>query len=127
MFECICDNGGDVRGLDSALCGVFLVVSADVGVVEGVAGGVSVHCKGVRGLLLLPVVNHGVDGIDQAVLGNRVEEAHQVVIGGVQGDVRGGICEVAVEVVPELWDGQLSWMLRVEVLEDNVEGTAGDT
>ena len=126
--ECIGNNSGDVRGLDGALCGMFAVVSANVRVVEGVAGGVNVHCKGVCGLLLLlPVVNHGVDCIDQAMLGNRVEEAHQIVIGGVQGDVRGSICEVAVEVVPELWDGKLSWMLRVEVLEDNVKGTAGDT
>ena len=39
----------------------------------------------------------------------------------------GGLGEVAVEVVPELWDGKLSWMLRVEVLEYNVKGTAGDT
>ena len=57
----------------------------------------------------------------------KVEEAHQVVVGGVQGDVRGCLGEVAVEVVPELWDGKLSWMLRVEVLEYNVKGTAGDT
>ena len=45
--ECIGDNGSNVRGLDRALCGMFLVVSADVGVVEGVAGGVDIHCEGV--------------------------------------------------------------------------------
>ena len=45
--ECIGNNGGDVGGLDGALRGMFLVVSADVGVVEGVAGGVNVHCAGV--------------------------------------------------------------------------------
>ena len=31
-----------------------------------------------------------------------------------------------MEVVPKLRNGHLAWMLRVEVLEDNVEGTAGD-
>ena len=61
--------------------------SADVGVVEGVAGGVNVHCEGVCGLLLLPVVNHGVNCIDQAMLGNRVEEAHQVVVGEMSAGV----------------------------------------
>ena len=29
-----------------------------------------------------------------------------------------------MKVVPKLWNGHLAWMLRVEVLEDNVEGTA---
>ena len=85
--ECIGNNGGDVRGLDGALRGMFLVASADVGVVEGVAGGVNVHCEGVCGLLLLPVVNHGVNCIDQAMLGNRVEEAHQVVVGEMSAGV----------------------------------------
>ena len=78
-----------------------MVVSADVGVVEGVACGLNIHCEGVCGLLLLPVVNHGVNCVDQSMLGNRVEEANQVVVGGVCW----GLGEVAVEVVPELWDG----------------------
>ena len=68
--ECISNDSGDVRSLDSALCGVFLVVSADVGVVEGVACGLNIHSESVRGLLLLPVLNHGVNCIDQSVLGN---------------------------------------------------------
>ena len=29
-------------------------------------------------------------------------------------------------MVPKLGNGHLSWMLRVEVLEDDVKGTAGD-
>ena len=68
--ECVGNNGGDVGSLDGTLCGVFLVVSADVGVVEGVACGLNIHCEGVCGLLLLPVVNHGVDCVDQTMLGN---------------------------------------------------------
>ena len=102
------------------------MVSADVGMVEGVASGVDIHCEGVCGLLLLPVVNHRMNCIDESVLGDRVEEADQVIVGGVQGDVCWGLGEVAVEVVPKLWNGQLSWMLGVKVLKDNVEGTAGD-
>ena len=82
--ECVGNNGGDVGSLNYTLCGVFVVVSADVGVVEGVACGLNIHCEGVCGLLLLPVVNHGVNCVDQSMLGNRVEEAHQVVIGGVK-------------------------------------------
>ena len=94
-----------------------------MGVVKGVAGGLDIHCDGVGGMLLLPVVNHRVNGINESVLGDRVEKA---VVGGVQGYVCRGLGEVAVEVVPELWNGQLSWVLGIKVLKDNVEGAAGD-
>ena len=115
--ECKGHDGGDVGCLDGALCGMLAVVSADVGVVEG---------DSVGGLLLLPVVNHRVNSINESVLGDRVEEADQVVVGGVQGDVCRGLGEVAAEMVPELWNGQLSWVLGIKVLKDNVEGAAGD-
>ena len=98
--ECKGHDGGDVGGLDGALRGMLAVVSADVGVVEGVAGGLDIHCDGVGGLLLLPVVDQRVNGINESVLGDRVEEANEVVVGGVQGNVRGGLGEVAVEMVP---------------------------
>ena len=78
-----CHNDGDVGGLDGALCGVFPVVSAYVGVVKRVASGLDIHCKGVCGLLLLPVVNERVDCINESVLGDRVEKADQVIVGGV--------------------------------------------
>ena len=97
------------------------MVSADVGMVEGVASGVDIHGEGVCGLLLLPVVNHRMNCIDESVLGDRVEEADQVIVGGVQGYVCWGLGEVAVKMVPELWDGQLPWMLGVKVLKDDVE------
>ena len=45
--ECISDDSGDVGGLDGALCRVFLAVSADVGVVEGIAGGLNIHSESV--------------------------------------------------------------------------------
>ena len=51
-------------------------------------------------MLLLPVVDQRVNGINESVLGDRVEEANEVVVGGVQGNVRGGLGEVAVEMVP---------------------------
>ena len=78
------------------------------------------------GLLLLPVVDKRVNCINESVLWDRVEEADQVIIGGVQGDVCWGLGEVAVEVAPELWNGHLSWMLGVKVLKDDVKGTASD-
>ena len=81
--ECISDNGGDVGSLDGALCGVFLVMPADVGAVERVASCLNVHCEGVCGLLCLPVLNHGVDCVDETVLGNGIEEANQIIVGGV--------------------------------------------
>ena len=79
-----CHDGGDVGGLDSALRRVFSVVSAYVGVVKRVAGSLDIHCEGVCGLLLLPVVNERVNCIDEAVLWDRVKEADQVIVGGVQ-------------------------------------------
>ena len=56
---------------------------ADVGVVEWVPGCVDINGEGVCRLLCLPVLNHGVDRIDEAVLGNRVKKADQVVVGGI--------------------------------------------
>ena len=47
-------------------------------------------------------------------------------VGCLNGALCGMLAVVAVEVVPELWNGQLSWVLRVKVLKDNVEGAAGD-
>ena len=51
--------------------------------------------------------------INESVLGDRVEETDQVVVGGVQGNVSWGLGEVAVEMAPELGNGQLSWVLGV--------------
>ena len=45
--ECKGHDGGDVGCLDGALCGVLAMVSADVRMVEGVAGGLDIHCEGV--------------------------------------------------------------------------------
>ena len=56
------------------------------------------------------------DRIDEAVLGHRVEEADEVIVGRVEVDVGGCLSEVAVEVAPKLWDGQLPWMLWEKVL-----------
>ena len=42
--ECKGHNGCDVRGVEGALCRMFCVVSADVGVMEGVASGFGVNC-----------------------------------------------------------------------------------
>ena len=59
-----CDDGGDVRG---ALCRMSNVVSANVGVVERIAGSFGVDCKGMGRLLSLPFLD-GVYCVNQAVL-----------------------------------------------------------
>ena len=59
------------------------MVSANVRVVKRVAGSLDIHRQGVCGLLL-PVVNERVNGIDEPVLWDRVKEADQVIVGGVQ-------------------------------------------
>ena len=68
--ECKGHNGCDVRGVEGALCRMFCVVSADVGVMEGVASGFGVNCQGVCSILVLQLLNQRVDGINEAVLGH---------------------------------------------------------
>ena len=68
--ECKGDNGGDVGGVDCALCGMSLVVTPNVGVVTGVACGLGVDGDGVGGLLVVPFLNEGMGGINQTVLGD---------------------------------------------------------
>ena len=74
-------------------------------------------------MLLLPVVNQRVDCVDESMLGNRVEESSLVAYREMSG---WGLGEVAVEVAPELWGGELPGMLGVKVLEYDVESSAGD-
>ena len=61
-------DGGNVGSLDGTLGRVFAMVPANVGVVERIAGGLDVHRQGVCWLLLLPVVDEGVNRIDESVL-----------------------------------------------------------
>ena len=68
--KCICHNGCNVCSVDGALCRVASVVPADVGVVERVARGFGVNGKRVGVVLALPLLNKGVDGVNQAVLWN---------------------------------------------------------
>ena len=114
--QCKGDNGGDVGRVKGALCGMFCVVPANVRVMERVAGGLGVHGQSASGLLSVPLLNHGVDRIDEAVLGHGVEETEEVIVGCVKGDVCGCLGEVAVETAPKLWDGKLPWMLWKKAL-----------
>ena len=114
--ECKGNNGGDVRSVDCPLGGMFCVMSADVGMMERIAGGFCVHCDGVGRILVLPVLDHGVDGINEAMLWNGVEETNEVVIGGVESNVGWCISKVAVEVTPKLRYRELTWVLGVKVL-----------
>ena len=65
-----CYNGCDVCSVNRALCGVASVVSADVGVVKRVASGFGVNGQGVGVILALPLLNEGVNSVNQAVLWN---------------------------------------------------------
>ena len=55
---------------EGALCRMSCVVSAYVGVVEGVASGFGVNSQGVCSVLALPLLDHRMDGIDKTVLGH---------------------------------------------------------
>ena len=79
----------------------------------------------VCSMLELPSLDHGMDCIDEAVLGYRVEEADEVIVGRVEVDVSGCLGEVAMEVAPQLWDRQLPWMLWEKVLQHDVECSTG--
>ena len=56
--------------MESALCRMSCVVSANVGVVEGVASGFGVHRQGVCSILALPLLDHRMDGVNKTVLGD---------------------------------------------------------
>ena len=68
--ECKGDNSDDVGCMDGALGGMFGVVSANVGVMEGVASGFGINCQGVCSVLVLPLLNHRVNCVNEAVLGH---------------------------------------------------------
>ena len=68
--ECKGNYGGNVRSVDGPLSGVLGVMSADVGVVEGITGGFGVNRESVGRILVLPVLDHRVDGINEAMLWN---------------------------------------------------------
>ena len=56
--------------MESALCRMSCVVSANVGVVKGVASSFSVNRQGVCSILALPLLDHRMDGVNNTVLGD---------------------------------------------------------
>ena len=74
-----------------ALGWVLGMVAADVRVMVGIACGFGVNCKGMCGVLGLPMLNKTVDRLDQAMLGDGVEEAHEVIVCGMEVDVGGSL------------------------------------
>ena len=69
--------------MNGALGRVVSVAPAYVGVVEWVAGGFGVDGQSVGVVLVLPLLDQGMYSIDQAVLWDGVEEAREIVVGGV--------------------------------------------
>ena len=114
--ECKGHNSSDVGCVEGTLCRMLCVVSANMGMMERVACGFCVHGQGVCSMLELPLLDQGMDCIDEAVFGYRVEEADEVIVGRVEVDICWCLGEVAMEVAPQLRDGQLSWMLWEKVL-----------
>ena len=68
--ECESNDSCDVGGVKGSLRRMSCVVSADVGVVEGVASGFGVNSQGVCSVLALPLLDHRMDGINETVLGH---------------------------------------------------------
>ena len=56
--------------MDGALCRVASVVPANVGMMERVASGSSINSQSMGVVLALPLLNKGVNGVDEAVLWN---------------------------------------------------------
>ena len=67
--ECEGHNSCDVRGVDGTLCRVADVVPAAVRMVERVACGFGVDCECMCVVLALPLLDQGMSGINQTVLG----------------------------------------------------------
>ena len=82
--ECKGHNDSDVGRVEGTLCRILCVVSANMGVMERIACGFGVHGQGVCSMLELPLLDQGVDCIDEAVLGYRVEETDEVIVGRVE-------------------------------------------
>ena len=71
-----------------------------MGQLDGIACDVNIDGDGVGVECMLPSVDQALDGIDQPILRNGVEETHEVIVHGVEIDVIGYVVEVVVEVVP---------------------------
>ena len=56
-----------------------------------------------------------------------IEDTNKVVVGCVEGDVCWNMGEMGVETWPNLGNGEVSWLLGVEVLKNDVQGAAGDS
>ena len=84
-------------------------MTANVGELDWVSGCICVHRQGWGVKSVLPAVDQGVDGLDQAVLGDGVEKADQIVVDCVE--IHGNWCvlKVVVEMVSKLRNGKLSW------------------
>lgn len=95
-------------------------MSANMGVMVGIVSGVDADGDSMGGLLLLPLLGKAEDRVNESVLRHGIEEPDEVVVGGIKCDIWGCVVEVGAEVVPKLWDGKLSWVLWVEVLEYDI-------
>ena len=62
-----------------------------------------------RRLCVLPAVDQAMDGLDQAVLGDGIEKAYQILVDCIKIHANWGVLKVVVEVVPKLRNGELSW------------------
>ena len=67
---------------------------------DGITGGVGVHCDGGSVECMLPAVHQALNRVDQSVLRDGVEEAHKVVVDCVEVHRDWNLINVGVEMVP---------------------------
>ena len=70
---------------------------------------VCVNRDGRGGKCVLPTVDKALDRLDQAILGDGIEEAYQIIVDCVEIHGHGCVLKVVVEMVPKLRSGKLPW------------------
>ena len=86
--------------VECALLWVVDVVSTDVGVLNGIAGGLYVDGDGGSWVLGFPAIAEADDCVDETLLGYTVEETNKVIIDRCEVNVFRCCLEMVVEVLP---------------------------
>ena len=66
-------------------------------------------CVNRDGKRVLPAVDKALNSLDQAILGDGIEEADQIIVDGIEIHGDGCVLKVVMEMVPKLGSGKLSW------------------
>ena len=71
-------------------------MAANVGKLDWISGGVGVNRDGWGGKCVLPTVDKALDSLDQAILGDGVEEAYQIIVDCMEIHGHGCVLKVVV-------------------------------